>query len=221
MSPLSFSSKWRWLNGHSHGLPQRTLIGQARVRSPAQQVLSTLDDLLSSVVPVAELPPAEGTGGQALVRRFFWWVGEIQRHARLAVSPDLHLRALAAPDPQGYQVFEVALPCRSTNAHFATMRWLEAALAQALPGAPAAAVPIEDSLRQLLDSIRAKAEPGYNQLHLLLAAYRMGLCVRPLAGQLLRLGTGARARLLESSVTDQTPSLGLQLAQNKWLTARL
>jgi cyanophycin synthetase len=221
MSPLSFSSKWRWLNGHSHGLPQRTLIGQARVRSPAQQVLSTLDDLLSRVVPVAELPPAEGTGGQALVRRFFWWVGEIQRHARLAVSPDLHLRALAAPDPQGYQVFEVALPCRSTNAHFATMRWLEAALAQALPGAPAAAVPIEDSLRQLLDSIRPKAEPGYNQLHLLLAAYRMGLCVRPLAGQLLRLGTGARARLLESSVTDQTPSLGLQLAQNKWLTARL
>ena len=109
MSPLSFSSKWRWLNGHSHGLPQRTLIGQARVRSPAQQVLSTLDDLLSSVVPVAELPPAEGTGGQPLVRRFFWWVGEIQRHARLAVSPDLHLRALAAPDPQGYQVFEVAL----------------------------------------------------------------------------------------------------------------
>jgi cyanophycin synthetase len=221
MSALSFSSNWRWLDGHSHGLPQRSLIGRVRVRSAERFDLSTLDELLLSLVPVDDLPPLPGDGADALVRRFFWWVGAIQRHARVAVSPDLHLQALAAPAQQGVQVFEVALPCRSTNAHFATLRWLEGILDQALAPAPMQPAALEASLQQLVDSLKPEAEPGYNQLHLLLAAYRMKLSVRPLMGRLLRLGTGARARLLESTVSDRTPSLGRQLAQNKWLTARM
>ena len=221
MSTLSLASKWRLLDGHSHGLPQRSLMGRVRVHSHTASDLAALDALLSPLVPVDKLPPPEGAGADALVRRFFWWVGEIQRHARLAVSPDLHVRVLGSPDEHGRQVFEVALPCRSSKSSIATMRWLESALGS--QQANASSQPHRDDARfqLLLDSIKTDAEPGFNQLHLLLAAYRLGLYVRPLTGQLFRLGTGDRARLLESTVTDQTPSLGLELARNKWLTARM
>lgn len=221
MPPLSLALEWRSLDGHAHGLPQRGLVGRAKARTPRPEDLATLDALLMRLLPVEALPPLQGQGAEGLARRFFWWVGEIQRQARLAVSPELHLQAVTPADGRDGQVFEVTLPCRSLQACVTTMRWLEATLAQVLARPRTRAVAVDDGLNRLLERLKAEAEPGYNQLHLLMAAYRMHLSVRPLSGQLLRLGTGSRARLVESTLTDLTPSLGLAMAQNKWLTARL
>jgi D-alanine-D-alanine ligase-like ATP-grasp enzyme len=219
MAQITLTDEWRRLNGYAHGLPQQPLLGRIRVHSARPQDLPALDALLLRVVPSTALPDPQGDASEAFARRFFFWVSEIQRHARVAVSPDLHLRPITAD--RGGPVFEVALPCRSMQASRLTMRWLEKAVNHALGRSPTRPTPLDGSLNQLLEQLKAHAEPGYNRLHLLLAAYRLGLPVQTVATRMLRLGTGARARLMHSSLTDLTPALGLSLAQDKWLTSRM
>lgn len=221
MATISFSKQWRWLAGYSHALPQRPLQGHIQVRGATARDVTDLDARLQPVVPAPGLPPPSGPPAQALARRVLYWAGEIQRHARIAVSPALHLRERPAPDPRAGALFEVALPCRSARASQEALVWLEQTVNQHQAPTAAQQGPVEASLQQLLDRLRAYAEPGYNQLHLLQAAYRRGVCVTPLGKRLLRLGTGARSHLMDSTITDQTPALAVSIAKDKWVTVRL
>lgn len=221
MATVTFSKQWRWLAGYAHALPQRPLLGHLQVRGAVAQDVTDLDTQLQQVVPAVSLPPPSGPPAEALARRLLHWAGEIQRHARIAVSPALHLRELPAPDPRAGTLFEVALPCRAPQACHDTLAWLEQAVNQRQARAATRQGPLDNSLRTLLEQLRAHAEPGYNQLHLLQAAYRQGVCVTPLGRRLLRLGTGARAHLMDSTLTDQTSALAVSIAKDKWLTVRL
>lgn len=66
-----------------------------------------------------------------------------------------------------------------------------------------------------------QAPPGTNNRHFIQAAYRLGMPLLRLAVNQYRYGWGRRARWLRSSLTDATPSMGVQIARDKALTNRL
>ena len=100
-------------------------------------------------------------------------------------------------------------------------RWLPGAIALLNRLAAGDTEAPADALQALVDGLRDSAPPGYNNLRLLRAAFAMGIPVLPLAQGVYQYGWGARARWLQSTLTDATPGLSVQHARDKAVTNRL
>jgi len=71
------------------------------------------------------------------------------------------------------------------------------------------------------EALLKMAPQGINTCSLLRAAYGSGVPWRGFAGTTYQYGWGSRSRLLNSSFTDETPVVGVNLARNKFLTSHL
>ncbi len=70
-------------------------------------------------------------------------------------------------------------------------------------------------------ALRRQLPPGVNPARLLTAAHALNRPVHWLERDIVQLGHGRRARLLRSTLTDVTPSMGVTLARDKVRTSRL
>lgn len=226
MTLLTLTSQWRHLPGFVHGLPQRALLGGVRVQDFTASDGAALQRCLGEVLPLPSASDDHTATALGLVRQLLIWCGALQRHARVAVCAQVHARQLtpsghgAAPE---HLDFAVALPCSTAAPALDSLKLL-VRLTNALHGK----TPSPDdhprcvaALRQHLEQLKAHAEPGFNLTHLLLAAFRQNVPVAHVANRVYRLGTGAKARLMDSTVSDRTSALGVALAQDKWLSTRL
>ncbi|MDO8419069.1 MAG: acetate--CoA ligase family protein [Rubrivivax sp.] len=220
MSVLTPAPSWRLIQGHVYGLAQPSLLGTIGVALPAGTHLKALDRFMATLVAEPAPRLTEADPGLALIERVVHWVGEIQRQARIALSTTAHIRPL----PTGQQrAFEIAMPVATGQACTAALKFVVKAVNRCLE-APLDASD-SDALRaefaQLADELKPHADPGFNRFHVLQAAFRLGVPVSLLAGRAYRFGVGIRARVMESSITDTTSALGMKLAQDKWITARV
>ncbi len=87
------------------------------------------------------------------------------------------------------------------------------AMKSSLPGAPT------ERFRTLTQAVRRQAPRGKNTLPMLVAAHRLGIPWDRLHGNIYQFGYGARARWFDSSISDRTSSIAVQLAKNKQATA--
>ncbi|ROZ75748.1 cyanophycin synthetase [Ramlibacter sp. WS9] len=87
----------------------------------------------------------------------------------------------------------------------------------ALAGNPTADV--VRNLEELLRQIKAITPKGRNAMPLLATADARGIPWDRLAGNVYRLGQGAKSRWFDSSITDRTPSISVGLARDKQATA--
>lgn len=233
MTQIHLSPRWRGLTGHACGLPQPPLLGTLRIDAAAPDDAARLHEAMLHLcgAPDREAPrDALGDPALTLAHMLAFWTGEVQRHARLAVVPQY--RVAPTPGEAGAGVersFELMLPHTDARATAATLTRL-CRIADELLASPADATDAPDaatatSLAEGFEAfqleLRRRAAPGFNQNHLLLAAHRLQMPVAPVGGGVFRLGSGARARLVQSTITDRTPALGMNLAQDKWLTTRL
>lgn len=76
------------------------------------------------------------------------------------------------------------------------------------------------SWRKLEKAVKSLLPPGLNPSRLLTAARTLGRPVQWLERAIMQIGHGRRARLLHSTLTDATPSLGVTLAKDKVRAAR-
>lgn len=74
---------------------------------------------------------------------------------------------------------------------------------------------IQSGLNQLLKRLRASAPAGVNTLRFLHAADALNIPWRHVANNVYQFGWGRRARWLDSSFTDITPSISTSLARDK------
>ena len=81
--------------------------------------------------------------------------------------------------------------------------------------AEAAGEPPPDGIDRLVAMLKRKASPNSNMPRFLRAAYGMGLPFAMVARHVYAFGQGARARWLDSTYTDVTPSVGSKLARDK------
>jgi cyanophycin synthetase len=226
MTVLNPAPQWRMIQGSIFGLAQPSLFGQMTVDLSQELAPAQLDDFMHSLMPVAhELAPV-APGAAALLERVAFWVGEVQRQARIAISMQAHVAPLPQAAGAPRAVFEMALPGHRHRATVATLKWVVKAANHWLVRTPAGALPapapaLAEELAELMRQLKPAAEPGLNLYPQLMAAYRLGIPVTRIAGRIVRLGTGTQARLLESSISDKTPALGMMLARDKWLSTRL
>lgn len=173
--------------------------------------------------PSAPFPSSAQAGRpSALIERVAWWTAAAQRMARIPISSGCHIGAPTAGTHGATSQHEVALPVHNVRACAHALKFIVQAVnllsAQDLTAAEQTVV--QDRFSQLIAELKAYAEPGFNHFHLLEAAFRLRLPMSPAASPVrVRLGTGIHSRLMQSSVTDETGSIGMELSQDKALTA--
>ena len=224
MSLVTPASRWRPIDGCILGLPQACLLGGMQVDTSGDIDATALDEFMATLMPLTTTLPPPARTPVALLERVGYWSGEVQRHARMPVSPAVHVRQLEANGQGASAAFEMAVPVISHQAGAAALQLVVKVCNRCLAAPPIQAATLEalrDAFAKVLAMLKSRAEPGFNHFPLLMAAHRMGLQVTRISGRNYRLGTGAKARLMNSTVTDHTPALGMALAQDKWLTSRM
>ncbi len=206
------------------------LAGQTAVTQPALdrvfRALAALEVGDHAAAAPQPLPLPEAlSADQALCWRILQWLGAWQTRLGVPLVEGPHLLRMRG-DVQVASDAPEAGVCLVTPAAVvsaALLRWLFV-LWQRLAVAPQGAglTPAEQSRwRRWADRMANHVPSGTNNVHLLLAARELGLPIRPLSRDRFQLGWGRRARWLQSTLTDATPSMGLQLARDKVLTHRL
>lgn len=101
----------------------------------------------------------------------------------------------------------------------AALDWAVAVLNAALAGL--SIQPWLDGWPALLHQIGAEAPQGMNSLRFIEAAHAAGVPWSRLSNNVFQFGWGAQARWLDSSFTDQTPSISTQMARDKVRAAQV
>jgi cyanophycin synthetase len=224
MSVLIPAAHWRFFQGHVFGLQQASMVGAIRVDRVDAINLDLLDEVMGRAIlkPYACADQAAPIAYQ-LIDRLLYWVAEAQRQARIPVSHRHWIRPMQPPASEHPDTFELALQVTFRQATVTAFQEI-ARIINACLGAPSSSPPAEEwaqRLARLTENLKGLAPPGFNHLHITDAAYRLNLPVQTIMGSKLRLGTGSRAHIVDSTVTDETPVIGMTLSQDKWLTARV
>ena len=119
------------------------------------------------------------------------------------------------------EVVRLALPAMVAGyaATAAALDWALAVLNAALAGL--SIQPWLDGWPALLRQIGAEAPQGMNSLRFIEAAHAAGVPWSRVSNNVFQFGWGAQARWLDSSFTDQTPSISTQLARDKMRAAQV
>lgn len=202
------------------------LAAQATVLQPAlDRVFSALAALGVGTLATPEPAPEALPAAQAVCWRVLQWLGGWQTGLGMPLvdGPRPLCTTRDAQGVGGVPEAGVALGTPVAVASAALLRQLLALLERAVATPDGAVLtPAEQSQwRRWADRMASQAPTGTNNARLLRAARALGLPVRQLTKDRFQLGWGRRARWLQSSLTDATPSLGVQTARDKALTHQL
>jgi len=218
-----FAAGWRRFKATAFGLPQSTLLGSISVTAPSGAQLAHLEALFTEFFLHDSLPAS--SPDLNIVGRFanliLFSLGAIQRQHGVAVSNKF---IVLDRKPNGDKTeFKVAIPCVDIRATEYARQWVLDSLR--LLQSPAHETDLQLTLLdgkvdEYQEKFKLYKEAGINNYNILLAAYRLGIPVRKLQRRLILLGIGKHARMLDSTVTDRTNPLGVQLARDKWRSAQ-
>ncbi|MEB3195661.1 MAG: acetate--CoA ligase family protein [Candidatus Sericytochromatia bacterium] len=201
--------------GYLAGMLERAWVTPLRWVSapPSLARLRALDHPLAAGLPGADLPVQLGEEPAAAA---IAWVGHWTRAIlQVAGLPVFGRAQLLAPPPAASEPWWLLLPAyeRTAEATAVALAWVAHLLSQVDAAGTQAATLSE--LPALLARLRAMAPHGANMVPFLAAAHAAGIPVYHVAGGVFQFGQGARARLLKSSFTDQTPVIAAEWARDK------
>lgn len=177
------------------------------------QFLARLDLVFATALPGLEpTHPCQGTVVHGLLQRLLLWTAHIQRKAGMPLFENGRIMGLDATIPC------VAVLALATMDHMPgpaaqACNWVIAVINRVWTGQP-----WEDLLQDLpvlLEKFGKVVPPGSNTVSFLQAAHGMGVPVNHIVGRVYQFGQGARARWLDSSFTDKTPTISATIARNK------
>lgn len=79
---------------------------------------------------------------------------------------------------------------------------------------------LPDALEKVIVELAKYAPAGQNMRLLLDAAHRLDVPVRPISGRTVQFGWGARARWMDSTITDRTSAISTSIARDKRVANR-
>lgn len=208
---LLVEEKLQVIPGYLYGLTQPAVL--ARVHLGQQAWQDRFDLLLQSGFPGSRLP----NGDSPTVERVSHWCEEIQRLAGFPVF--CKSRVLDLDGHANSRV--VVLPSFDQMSTSLVLKWVATWANRAVKDGDSVNSPdsLRERARQLLAKLRGHAPQGTNNLRFLQAAHELNIPWFHLARNLFQLGQGARARWLDSSLTDVTPGISVGIAHNKMKTA--
>lgn len=224
---FGLSRRWEQLPGCAYGVAQSVLVGGVRAVVPdghdAAALERWMERMLEEPIP-AGAPPAGSA--HALAYRAVHWTLAIQRHNRIPLSSRFLVARNGAVTEDGLEMasFFVAMPVAHAAASKATLAWVARTIGVLLAEGGESAerdARLAAEFDALAHALTKFAEPGQNREFIVQHAHDAGIPVQQLVPGVYRLGTGRHARLLDSSITDRTPTIGVAIARDKMRTAVL
>ncbi len=220
-SSIRLHSKWQVFKGVAHGLRQATLVGRLDIIIAANYDFGAIDEAMGPLFDERLSPPPQLSGAaESLLYRLLNWHAVAQRQQRIAVFGSHHI--VAAQHLAAGSQFTVAIPYQSPKATLKALQWVAASLNQLLTkplGTSGEAAELCKSFELLQESLRNDGMRGVNTFHLLHAAYLLDIPCKAVLNDIFCFGYGANSRWLNSTQTDQTSALGVQIAASKSKTA--
>ena len=223
-SVIKVSSQWRHLKGLSYGMQQASLWGIVVVNALPEKHIEKLDDSMHALIGAGSVLtlalPSNAKPQLKLLHRLVHWTGAIQRHFKIPVSEKYHVQQRHDPETDNL-LFEVALPTANRHATILAFQWVSRIIFQLVTDKTQFGT-LDAQLHEL-DTVQASlkkfSEPGLNSFSILHAAHQLDIPVSNLSAQTYQLGTGCRTRWMNSTITDRTPAISVNLARNKMTTA--
>jgi cyanophycin synthetase len=219
---IQLYSQWRVLKGLAYGLKQATMLGKVHVAVPKGFSFTDLDEIVAplfdELVPEPERPldPASG-----LIHRLLSWQAAVQRQQKLPVLGSYMATRLATSKEPGRE-YLVGVSYHAPRATMEACSRIVKIMNRVLHdpvSSPESHSRTRIEFEQLLQSLKTYALSGINNFHLLDAARGLDIPVRGIFPDTYCLGIGARRRWLQSTMTDRTPALGVNIAHSKSNTA--
>lgn len=209
--------------GHALGCRGPSLELRLRVTRLLAADRAALWQCVQQACPALEAPvepPDEGEMDNA--RALNWLLAVWQRVQQAQGVPVFETgRRLSAEGPLVRCLLPVGTQAHQRMAQVvaATLQWLQA---RTDDGNHSGTFPHEEDLSRALKGLADVAAQGSNVPRFLKAAWELGLPTLALPGGVIQYGLGRRARWLDSSFTDETPTIAAKLARHKrWASALL
>jgi len=212
------------ITGFIHGLRHPSLVILLNVNiQNSPQCLTLIDGALSDILQkelgVNVMPRSKfcDTDQENVVNLLLYWMSIIQQAANV---PVFEPGKIIGVQPETSSVL-VILPAFSSSYRLTgqVFFWLLNVFNGVYAGKD-----IDASIKELPFIVKQQEQivPGFsNTPRFLKAAFTIGIPSSELAGGVYQFGYGVRARLLDSTFTDQTPRLGAHLARMKTLAAKV
>ena len=219
---IRLPSPWKVRPGYLFGIRQATVTGKLRIRIAPDYAFGTLDSVMtSSLEDIPYNPPAASSAVAGVAARALRWITALQVKHNIPVS-DLYRLGMPSPVEDGWSDIVIAAPCHSREATQACLARVIAAI-NAVLSAPADSSLVRDTLdlQGLETAFKPYSVGGTNMFHFLQAALELDIPFNRLVSNIFSFGTGTRTRWLLSTITDQTPQLGVRIAHDKMMTAEV
>ena len=211
---MTIKPKYKFILGYAFGHRQPSMLVRLSVDPDCN-----IDAGVARVSRLSMLHPDTKTGASldSIPKRIAELIGffalRLQRDAGIAVfaSPYSCLLSHHAGEKRSPSELTLTYPCPEPDACTAAIDWVVAAIFSSLEDEP---------LTERLSALRAKLKKfalvGLNQMHFLETAHQEGIPARALLKPLAYVfGEGSASIWLSSTITDQTPSLGVSIATDK------
>lgn len=131
--------------------------------------------------------------------------------------PVLGPASASPPDPANRKPWMLVLPAlnRTNRAPQTAFIFVCKLMNRLASGQTVHPVHLQGELKELITHLKASAPAGVNTLRFLQAAHDLNIPWRHVANNVYQFGWGRRARWLDSSFTDITPSISTSLARDK------
>lgn len=215
-SKFSLSHRWTYREGCGYGVHQSHIVGTLECQSDSSPFALPWKSVFAELLdePLMELP------SHPRIEEVAKWltvaIGALLRGAGIATARDARIESVSAAD-QHQQRCAMVIPVSSPRTSMMCMQWLINCVN----------TPFEDekqmrqSFFELMKSLKQHARQSANHWRTLQAAYDDRYPVLPLTSGIASIGSGVYRRWFDSFITDRTPFLAMQLAQDKHRTAAL
>jgi cyanophycin synthetase len=173
-------------------------------------------------IPLTDLPTSRDPC--SLLERILHLQAAIQRQQKIPVFSPGRVIAKGNAGSSGIVDYAVALPCSVPQATIGTLRWIGQTINRLAPTGslhPALLQLAQRGFEELLVDLRKFSVKGTNTYHFLQAAFDLGIPSSRLATDVFSFGEGVRCRWLQSTLTDQTAAISVQLARSKIASAHV
>lgn len=213
---FALSQRWRLREGCGYGVHQSHAVGALQWRAHGDAFDARWVGHLQALLDESIARPPSRPEVQGLARWVAGTLGALLRSAGIATVRDVYLEPMRTDDPRVQRCLMV-IPVASGKASMIALQWL----LSCLNDPPGHEQRIQARFFELQDALRPFARRSSNHWRTLQAAYDERYPVLPVTTGIACIGTGMHRRWFDSFITDRTPHLAMQLAQDKQRTARL
>lgn len=216
---LNTTPTWRTIPGYAYGLPQASVTAVEVFPSSeaAVEVAEAFSTLIGQVVEDDFEPPSTQDGPITVATTLARAAARLQNWVYIPTATQ-HVVDVLEKTEAGMKV-RLILPCwlpDATHTAYANCVHLWNRLSNG---------EIFDDITTLRNHLNSEFSPyvakSVNRFAQIKGVMDLGINLVRLPGSVLCLGTGERSRLVNSTLTDGTPFIGLQLARNKYHTASM